>query len=896
MVKKYKKSVILYLFLVFFMAICMSIITYSIDVKVSADEYISEVQLLSELNEDECYQFITEHGVELPEGLELDDDVKSFIKNVIQNVENDPNYHFVYNYFGTLNFAEEIKVVVNNYYGVQAIQEDNIQTCASYQLQDSFVQNSSGEWVSSGGYWSKELFEYYNCYAYAINRTENPPEYSTGDEGIQYLVGAFAGPNTNWYNLTILELAEKAVADLRFLGYDVTLFTERPSNIYADENLICVRREKFDYHFMKYNQLDNSWYHKPGSTAILKYKHEVTEDRVWTNEHSIGGREYEGDYAYNSEIYYISYKEMQTHTYTVTFDKQGGTGGTERLYVEVGSNMPTAIAPTRAGYQFQGYYSGPNGTGTKYYNADMTSAHVWDQQEITTLYAYWQANTYTITFDKQGGAGGTDTVQILYGSSMPQGLQAPTKEDYIFAGYFDQPNGLGNVYYDASMTSVRAWNKVADTTLYAYWTDEPVYVATIMSYNGENWDVSVKYGEKLEMDFVPYLEHYEFGGVYSMPQGRGTCYIKSKLIEENDIFNMGVDPDWEQTWDIAANESVYVYWIPLQMNYQYDIVAIGEDVISTGTVSIASGEQTTITAPTLDGYTFDSWTINDNYYTTESVTYTFTLHRSYLTGEITIKNTAYTGSATYSDGHMSLAVAKNESEDDSCIVAGTLITLADGRQVPVESLKGNEELLVWNIKTGKFDSAPILFVDSDKLAYYKIINLRFSDGTVVKVVDEHGFWDYNLSQYVYMREDAGKYIGHWFQKQTTDSNGKLVWTKVQLEDVTISIEKTTTWSPVTYSHLCLYVNGMLSMPGGIEGMFNIFDVDSDKIKINQKEFHKDVKEYGLFTYEEFASIYNVNEEMFNACNGKYLKVAIGKGLISEEEINSLIVRYAEFFS
>ncbi|MDE7472315.1 MAG: hypothetical protein K2M68_01895, partial [Muribaculaceae bacterium] len=54
---------------------------------------------------------------------------------------------------------------------------------------------------------------------------------------------------------------------------------------------------------------------------------------------------------------------------------------------------------------------------------------------------------------------------------------------------------------------------------------------------------------------------------------------------------------------------------------------------------------------------------------------------------------------------------------------GTLITLADGSLVPVESLTGSESLLVWNMLTGKFDEAPILFIDKDGEELYNVINL-----------------------------------------------------------------------------------------------------------------------------------------------------------------------------
>ena len=51
-------------------------------------------------------------------------------------------------------------------------------------------------------------------------------------------------------------------------------------------------------------------------------------------------------------------------------------------------SMPTA----KNGYKFMGFYDATGGSGTKYYNADGTSAHVWDKdtESGTTLYAYYQ--------------------------------------------------------------------------------------------------------------------------------------------------------------------------------------------------------------------------------------------------------------------------------------------------------------------------------------------------------------------------------------------------------------------------------------------------------------------------------------------------------------------------
>lgn len=234
-------------------------------------------------------------------------------------------------------------------------------------------------------------------------------------------------------------------------------------------------------------------------------------------------------------------------------------------------------------------------------------------------------------------------------------------------------------------------------------------------------------------------------------------------------------------------------------------------------------------------------------------------------------------------------------DEKECIATGTLITLADGSQKAVEQLTGNEMLLVWDMVKGEFSIAPILFIDHDPLRAYEVVNLYFADGTIVKIIGEHGFWDFTLNKYVYLDKNAFTYVGHYFNKQTTGVNGEIHWSKVQLTNIEIQQEYTEAWSPITYGHFCYYVNGMLSMPGGISGFINIFDVNEQTLKIDEQKMADDINNYGLFTYEEFSAIFDVPQIMFDAMNGQYLKVAIGKGLINYDNISKLIERYSVFF-
>ena len=89
------------------------------------------------------------------------------------------------------------------------------------------------------------------------------------------------------------------------------------------------------------------------------------------------------------------YAKFQPYTYTVTLQNTGednyASGANGSVTATFGADMPAmGAAPGATAYHnFAGYYSGHNGTGTKYYNADGSSAHVWDVASDQTLYAYF---------------------------------------------------------------------------------------------------------------------------------------------------------------------------------------------------------------------------------------------------------------------------------------------------------------------------------------------------------------------------------------------------------------------------------------------------------------------------------------------------------------------------
>ena len=166
----------------------------------------------------------------------------------------------------------------------------------------------------------------------------------------------------------------------------------------------------------------------------------------------------------------------------IDLDKQGGTGGTDAFWQKYGvgyyseeectNSILDISVPTRTGYTFKGYYSYVNG-GLPLLIEQNGQIHVTNTffTKSKTAYANWVANTYTITYDKQGGIFGTDSAIATYDEVFPS-ADAPVRNGYTFKGYFTERNGNGTCIYNENMASDLTFRYTKDLPLYAYWIDE----------------------------------------------------------------------------------------------------------------------------------------------------------------------------------------------------------------------------------------------------------------------------------------------------------------------------------------------------------------------------------------------------------------------------------------
>ena len=150
----------------------------------------------------------------------------------------------------------------------------------------------------------------------------------------------------------------------------------------------------------------------------------------------------------------ITAEASGTAEYAVTYDAGDGSGAPEDQTKTHGEDLVlSGIVPTRKGYSFRGWATEPDGD-VAYQPGDSYAT-----DEPVALYAVWQVNRYTDTFDPNGGTGGGSFTGD-YGTSY----QAPkaARELFAFAGW-----KAGEKQVEPGQTVV---HDDADDMFYAQWT------------------------------------------------------------------------------------------------------------------------------------------------------------------------------------------------------------------------------------------------------------------------------------------------------------------------------------------------------------------------------------------------------------------------------------------
>lgn len=145
-------------------------------------------------------------------------------------------------------------------------------------------------------------------------------------------------------------------------------------------------------------------------------------------------------------------------SYKISYNSNGGSGAPSAQTKWHGTNITlSSTKPTRTGYTFKGWATSASGS------VAYAAGAAYSTNATVTLYAVWQAVTYKVTYNANGGSGAPGQQTKTYGVALTLSSTKPTRSNYKFKGWAKTASGAVAYAAGASYTANAA------ITLYAVW-------------------------------------------------------------------------------------------------------------------------------------------------------------------------------------------------------------------------------------------------------------------------------------------------------------------------------------------------------------------------------------------------------------------------------------------
>lgn len=272
-----------------------------------------------------------------------------------------------------------------------------------------------------------------------------------------------------------------------------------------------------------------------------------------------------------------------TNESTITYNANGGTGApAEQVFAAGESVTLSSDAPTRTGYTFLGWALSADAAFPAY-----SAGGVCTPSDDVTLYAVWQTNTYTISFDANGGTGAPGAQTKTHGTDLVLSSTEPTRSGYSFAGWSPSATATAATYLPGT-----AFSLDMNMTLYAVWAEILLsYTVTYVANGGTGApDAQTKsHGIDLALsDDAPTRTGYTFLG-WALSADATTP-----------VYQPG------GTYTMNANAVLYAVWQILTYTVTF-LANGGTDAPSAQTKRFGSALKLTRAEPECEGFNFLGW-------------------------------------------------------------------------------------------------------------------------------------------------------------------------------------------------------------------------------------------------------------------------------------------------
>ena len=200
------------------------------------------------------------------------------------------------------------------------------------------------------------------------------------------------------------------------------------------------------------------------------------------------------DTNYPSKTVYVVFT---ANTYKIAFNNNGGTGSMNTITCTYDTNCTlTKNTFTKTGYTFAGWSKTSNGE-IQYTNGSIVKNLL--TSGSMTLYAKWTANTYTVSYNANGGSGTMNKTTCTYDTDCTLKANSFTKTGYTFANW-TKDSATGTAYTAGS--TVKNLATSGNVNMYAKWTTNTYKIAYTMNNGslGTNKPTSASYNANVLID------------------------------------------------------------------------------------------------------------------------------------------------------------------------------------------------------------------------------------------------------------------------------------------------------------------------------------------------------------------------------------------------------------
>ena len=270
--------------------------------------------------------------------------------------------------------------------------------------------------------------------------------------------------------------------------------------------------------------------------------------------------------------------------YTVSYNANGGSGAPASQSKYYGKTLTlSGTKPSRTGYTFKGWATSASGSVT------YTSGASYTANASATLYAVWQANTYTVKYNANGGTGAPSNQTKTHGVTLTLSSTKPTRasesEDGVVTSYTFKGWATTSTATSVSYAAGAKYTANASTTLYAVWAKTTTVTKYDVSYNtngGSNVSSQVKTkGTALTLrSTIPTKNGYTFKGWGLSEDATTVSYAAgASYTKDADIVLYAIWTPWTHTVQFNLNSGTGT--VPSSFTKTTDIdVLIGDNSLS----------------------------------------------------------------------------------------------------------------------------------------------------------------------------------------------------------------------------------------------------------------------------------------------------------------------------